>query len=190
MPFIDFQQIKERVSIEKAADYLGLQLKPSQHQLRGPCPACKTGGDRALALTPSKGLFYCFAAEQGGDCIKLVAHIHSIKQQDAAQELFDTFTAPRQPATIPQPQPARGTLEPLDYLEAEHPAVETVGFDLETAKSLGIGYAGKGIMRGTVAVPIRDETGGLLGYIGVTEARLPPKGFLHLNVVPFGKKTA
>jgi DNA primase len=62
----------------------------------------------------------------------------------------------------------------LSYLEADHPAVEAVGFDLEVAKSLGVGYAGKGIMRGTVAIPIRDEHGQLLGYIGVQEARLPP----------------
>jgi hypothetical protein len=79
-------------------------------------------------------------------------------------------------------------LKPLEYLEAENPAVVAAGFDPEEAAKLGIGYAGKGIMRGTVAVPIRDETGTLLGYIGVTEARCPPKGFFPTNVVPLQKR--
>jgi hypothetical protein len=87
-------------------------------------------------------------------------------------------------------QEKEGGLQPLAYLEADHPAVEAAGFNPEEAQAIGIGFAGRGMMRGTVAVPIRDEHGTLLGYIGVTEARCPPKGFFNQNVVPFGKKTA
>src|ERR1019366_207860 len=68
-----------------------------------------------------------------------------------------------------------GGFQALDYLQNDHPAVEAVGFDQETAKALGIGYAPKGLMRGLVAVPVRLEDGTLAGYIGITEAKLPPK---------------
>ena len=48
----DFQDIKRRFPIEKTAELLGLTLKPASGGLRGPCPACERGGERALAITP------------------------------------------------------------------------------------------------------------------------------------------
>ena len=81
-------------------------------------------------------------------------------------------------------------LEPLQCLEHDHPAVEAVGFDPETAERLGIGYAGRGTMRGTVAIPVRLPDGTLAGYIGITEAKLPKEWHLDTKVVAFPKKTA
>jgi len=191
MPFIDFVALKERVRIENAADLLGLRLTKSGNQLRGPCPICKTGGDRALAITPAKNLFYCFGSQSGGDQIQLAAHVRNCKLTEAAELLGGTSTTVQSTSTVStvskehatSPPHEKGPLKPLDYLEPDHPAVEAAGFDPIEARALGIGYASKGLMRGTVAVPIRDETGALLGYIGVTEARLPPKGLLNTNVV-------
>ena len=73
--FIDFQELKKTVLIEDAVPLLGLNLKPSGGQLRGACPACKKGGERALVITPAKQAFYCFGSGQGGDVIGLAAHI-------------------------------------------------------------------------------------------------------------------
>ena len=56
MPFVDFAELKTRVSIEQAMQMLGLKLVPHGSQHRGACPACETGGDRALVVTPAKGL--------------------------------------------------------------------------------------------------------------------------------------
>lgn len=189
----DFAALKERITIEQAAQMLGLQLRQSSHQLRGPCPACDAGGERALAITPSKGLFYCFNAGIGGDLITLVSHVREMPLKDAAEELAQHFgvgtTQPQKKAPS-APSPSReteGELKPLEYLEVEHAAVEAVGFDPEAARALGIGYATKGIMRGTVAVPLRHPDGTLAGYIGITEAKLP-KSFRFPNVVPFKKQ--
>jgi DNA primase len=200
VPYIDFGALKERISIEDAAQTLGLNLHKTSNQLRGPCPACRKGGDRALAITPSKNLFFCFGNEAGGDQIALVAHIRGCKVSEAAELLAGmstvastvprtgTGTVSKDRATVPEEHKGRANgLSPLDYLDAEHAAVEAAGFNPEEAKALGIGYAPKGIMRGTVAVPIRDQHGTLLGYIGVTEARCPPKGFFNNNVVKFQK---
>jgi len=41
---IDFGELKQRVSIERAAEMLGIKLTKSGPQLRGPCPICKAGG--------------------------------------------------------------------------------------------------------------------------------------------------
>ena len=53
---IDFTELKQRVSIERAAEMLGIKTTKSGAQRRGTCPICKAGGDRAFVLTPAKGL--------------------------------------------------------------------------------------------------------------------------------------
>ena len=55
---IEFIELKQRVSIERAAEMLGIKLKASGAQLRGACPVCKEGGERAFVITPGKGLYY------------------------------------------------------------------------------------------------------------------------------------
>src|SRR5690242_13090303 len=88
--FVDFQQLKEQVAIGQVAQMLGLKLTTKGNQSRGPCPACKSGGDRALAVN-ADGRWYCFAAKKGGDCISLVAHILGKSQRDAAEQIANHF---------------------------------------------------------------------------------------------------
>src|ERR1700693_4273084 len=67
---IDFTELKQRVSIERAAEMLGIKTPKSGGQRRGTCPVCKAGGERAFVLTPTKGLYYCFGTcSKGGDAI-------------------------------------------------------------------------------------------------------------------------
>ena len=54
---VDFKELKARISIEQVLPMIGARLKGHGPQMRGPCPICKSGGDRALVVTPSKGLF-------------------------------------------------------------------------------------------------------------------------------------
>ncbi|MBV9669752.1 MAG: hypothetical protein JOZ43_02250 [Acidobacteriales bacterium] len=196
--FIDFSELKAVTTMADIVSMLGLKLRQSGNQWRGPCPTCKAGGDRALVITEGKG-FYCFSGNTGGDQIALVAHIKDVGAKDAANAIATwkaliprNNTVPRSQGAVPVPESARGEetkkFPPLAYLECEHPAVDAIGFDAAFAKMHGIGYAGKGILRGTVAVPFRDETGVLLGYIGITDAKLPPT--FTANVVAFAKKSA
>jgi phage/plasmid primase-like uncharacterized protein len=77
--YIDFQELKERVSLDQVAHMLGLKLKAG----RTTCPACK-GDDRSLAVTSSKG-FYCYKSQKGGDQIALVAHVRDCGMKEAAE---------------------------------------------------------------------------------------------------------
>ncbi len=81
---VDFADLKTRINIEQTAQLLGLQLKQSGQAMRGPCPACNSGGERAIVITPAKGVFFCFAAKEGGDLIALAAHIRKCDVKDAA----------------------------------------------------------------------------------------------------------
>ena len=85
---IDFAEVKQQVSIERAAEMLGIKLKRSGSQLRGACPICNDGGDRVFVITPTKGLYYCFGkCGKGGDAITLAANVRKCSLREAAEFL-------------------------------------------------------------------------------------------------------
>lgn len=175
--YVDFEDLKKRTTIEDVAQLLGLQLKKAGDQLRGPCPI-HPNGDRAFVITPSKGLFYCFEPKclKGGDLIELVAKVKRCSVKEAAQFLDQHYGEKE------RDEPTE-VLNPLEYLDPAHAAVLTLGFPEEVAKALGAGFAGKGIMRGRVAVPLRTPEGKLVGYMGISPAldpafKLPSKWHL------------
>ncbi len=191
--FIDFQELKQNVKIEDAVALLGLSPKKYGDQLRGACPACKSGGDRALVVTPAKSVFYCFAAQQGGDVIALASHIRGVGMKEAAEILAGDLhqsSGSQPPATVPVtvPENKKAGLNPLTYLQPEHPAVQALGVSPETAGHFGAGYAPKGIMRGRLAIPIHDAQGQLIAYCGravsdESPALIFPNGFLPSEVI-------
>lgn len=174
--FLDFEAIKADYPINRVVDLLGLQMRMKGASWRGKCPVCESDGDRNLVITPDKGVFYCFSAESGGDQLALIAHVRGCSVKDGAQWLVgdQAHQAPTKPKE--KTVTALDGFKPLDYLVADHPAVEALGFDSDVALALGIGYAPRGILKGTVAVPIRRPDGAIAGYIGLTEIeKLPPK---------------
>jgi DNA primase len=196
MPFVDFAEVKARVSILDAMTMLGITLKQGANgQFRGICPICKSPRDRGFVISPDKGLFFCFGECGGGDQIKLVQLMKSVSAHDAALFLQGDTKSADTSVTVPQEQKAGAnqphSLQPLDYLDSEHDAVTAVGFDTRVAKELGIGWAAKGVARGNVLIPVRDEHGILRGYVGIQEATFLPKDFQPPpNVVQFQKKKA
>jgi DNA primase len=179
MPFVDFAELKTRVSIDQAAQMLGLNLKLHGNQYRADCPVCKTGGDRALIVSPTKGLFYCFAAKLGGDAIALTAHIRGLSVKDAADQLNRAFgtvqnstgTVSKNRATAPQAQAARkqSAFDPEAYaarLDAAHASLAPLGISAETLTDWRAGYASSGTNRGRLAIALHDRDGNILGFAG------------------------
>lgn len=171
---LDFDEIKAQHKIEDVAKRLGLTLKKTGNQLRGKCFS-GDGGDRALVITPGKGLWYSFGLQEGGDAIKLVQLVNDCSAKEAAAWIAGNEPLEKRTAPPKEDAEARGGFRVLEYLEHDHPAVEALGLEPEDAQRLGIGYCPRGIYRGKVAVPIRTEDGTLRGYIGLIECQLPPK---------------
>lgn len=172
--FLDFEEIKTRFSLFAVAEMLNLALTKKGNQLRGACPACEGSNDRALVVTDGRGA-YCFHAKEGGDQIWLASHIKGVPPREAAEWLSGDIperTKEKKPEKKPEASEVKGFKE-LDYLQSDHEAVIAVGFDPEDARRLGVGYCPRGVLRGTVAIPVRMSDGTLVGYIGVTEATLP-----------------
>lgn len=163
---MDFQALKSRMSIMDVAGVLNLTLKEQENgQYRGKCPACNTESDRALVITPDRGLYYCFHAKSGGDQIALFAHEKGLSQKHAAEELSKNLT------DLPERKP----FDLDDYgkkLDPKHPAVGQF-FPPNVAEALGAGFSTKGLMKDLVAVPIRLPSGKVIGYVGLKDAKVP-----------------
>lgn len=172
--YVDFQTIKENVSIEHAADMLGLKLKPAGNQLRGICPTCN-GDKRSLVITPAKQAFFCFKGNAGGDCISLVAHVRGLPVRDAAHFLSGNGTVPVSGTSSPTaPQKEKGrpnapAFDPESYakgLNVEHEALDAFGLNSEVCARWRCGIASKGVLRGRLALPVCDPTGTIVAFIG------------------------
>lgn len=151
---------------------------------------CKQGGSRAIVITPDKNAFYCHAAKKGGDVISLVAHIHGCGMKEAASWLQEKST--KKKATPPKKEAkVDNDFQPLSHLVFEHDLVQALGITSDDASTLGIGYASRGLMKGYICIPVRDETGFLNGYVGIREGKTPKQWhYPPSNVVPITKKRA
>jgi DNA primase len=192
--FIDFADLKAKLTFGETVQLLGLEFKQSGNQWRGACPVCKGAAERSLVITDGKGWF-CFIAHKGGDQIALASHILGIGMKEAALHLAEQAgmvpvqsTSTSTKDTSPPSTEDKGEgLEPLCYLEPDHEAVVSLGFDPEWCSQHGVGYAPKGVCRGSVAIPFRDDHGVLLGYIAVQDVVYLPPDF-QSNVVPLRKR--
>lgn len=178
MPMLDFQQIKLDFPIMGVAERLGLELKKNGAAYRCACPS-GDGNERGFVITPAKGAWYSFPAQKGGDVISLVSFVNRVSAKDAAAWILGDTTEPEKKKKRDQPVQKEGVekpsdgFQPLPYLVPDHEAIVAIGFPTDFAAELGIGYSPRGVMRGCIAVPVRDSNGKLRGYIGVTECRLP-----------------
>ena len=192
--WVNFAEIRSRVSLEDILlRYYKIEnLKRDGPKLVGPCPVHNGDSPRAFHADLDKNVWHCFSrCQKGGNQLDLVAARENISVRDAALKLQAFFlTAPPSP---PPPAPAAIKKEapvpaasapgkeegegdaavanpPLDFkldLKSDHPhLLQDRGLQLETALRFGIGYCSRGILRGTIAIPIHDEDGDLVAYAG------------------------
>jgi hypothetical protein len=176
------QSVKEAVTIHQCVQLLGIQMTMAKDQLRSPCPACRTGGPRALCVTPghkrndgSLGSFYCHGGKVGGDKIGLVAHIRNLSQTDAAKLIQEHYGAAPQKRAVPgnspsPPQKERAGFDIEAYakrLDPEHEALAHLGVSAETLREFKAGYAVNGVHKLRLALPVSDQTGAIQFYVGL-----------------------
>lgn len=182
MPYVDFIELKKRISIEQVVGMLGLKVKPEGNQLRGACPACgREGNTRALVITPSAGAFYCHAAQKGGDLINLAAHIREEKLSVAAAWLeaqlgtstVSTSTVPTS-SNAPAPKPNTRGFDRAKYqasLDRSHELLKDIPADLIERADLGV--SNKGALKGLVVPLVDKDTGVFITYAEVGYIKLP-----------------
>ena len=172
MAFHDFSEIKASHPIGEVAERLGIQMTKTGNTWRAKCPTCESSGDRNMAITPEKGVYYCWTEGKGGDVIALVAHVKGLSVKEAAEYLAGPPAGQTAKEKTTKAEPSEG-FKALDYLQHDHEAVVALGFEPDDAKRIGIGFAPRGMMKGLVTVPIRLADGRLVGYLGVSECKIP-----------------
>ena len=197
---LNFVEIRERVSLLDAVQFLGLEMKPEAggNTFRGQCPRCQTNNTRALSITPSRGRFGCFARGKQnaphGDVIEFVAHVRSVSQRDAAELLAQHFGLPNGQPTVPQrpeagtnpPTPKPGIASVRSNLQFDHPNVlKWFGVDPKAAEAMGIGWRQSGgSLAGRVNKPCYLPTGELVSYMGYNPDKDPPIKFGTIILPP------
>jgi DNA primase len=191
--FVDFQKIKETVTIVQVLDMLGIKhLKPHGQALRGVCPICQIGNDRTFVVTPAKNSFFCFSEKMGGDIIELAARFYRIPQKEGAQRIAQHFgqtgttaVTPPNSATKPPPDAHASGFDPKVYqasLDPAHAALKDCGAQEQTIRDFDGGYCTRGLNRGRLVLPIHDGAGTILAFMGLAlKGEQPdilfPKGF-------------
>ncbi len=186
---IDFDAVKRAVPMSDVITYLsipGLKQKSSR-QWKGTCPFCKGADCFVVSQDGGRdktGAFNCFKCPVGGDQIELVSMMRGNPRKDshgvfaAAKELHERFVGGGAEAervsnasnTSPQPQrEKRQGFDPEAYaktLDPTHEALAAFGIDPETYREWKSGYAGSGVNRGRLALPIVAKDGAIVGFVG------------------------
>jgi DNA primase len=186
---VPFAQVKRAVGIEAVLSRYGLlsTLELRGANLTGHCPFCEGSSKRRFRASPEKNAWYCFGCKRGGNVLDFVAEREGMTLRAAAVALNDWFSlglgSPDAPAK-PAPEPAvaaapaadavleLGANLPLTFalktLDAAHLSVAGLGLSPITVNQFGLGYCNKGLLKGRIAVPIRNSKGELLAYAGLS----------------------
>ncbi|MEQ8272368.1 MAG: toprim domain-containing protein [Deltaproteobacteria bacterium] len=174
---------------------LGDALTRRGTKVTGPCPVHRGDSLRAFSADLSRNVWHCFSrCAAGGNVLDLVARREDISIREAALRL-DAFFKDRgevsegesvaranadvaKPATTTEPPSAPPRADDLApqanppisvrlALRGDHPhLLDDRGLTPETIAHFGVGYCARGILRGTIATPVRNELGELVAYLG------------------------
>src|SRR5580700_4976967 len=146
-------------------------LTPNGDTLRGYCPCCKEGNNRAFVVTPARNIYYCFSEKKGGSVIDLVARFKRIPEAEAGRQIAAHFglngamasagkaADKPSPQQEPAPQSKPSAFDPREYMRAldpAHAALKDFGIPEQTIRDFDGGYCAKGLNRGRLALPVHD----------------------------------
>lgn len=144
---ISFKHVKETISLKDVSDGYGVKLKPMGDELVGPCPLHRGDNPTAFHLNPRKNRWACFTRCGFGDVIDFVSLIEPCSLREAAEILVKRYSLYEEDTSI-------------------HPFLAQKMFDKKILDTFGVRYQKNGSWRGMITIPLHDEEGGFLGYLG------------------------
>jgi DNA primase len=196
--WVEFRAVKQAISMEMAVAYYGIALRRVPGScLRGRCPLpthTSTSSYMSFIVDMETNGWSCHshscAAARGGyiggNVLDFVAVMENCSVREAAIRLQDRFIVPMQP-TREQPTESRSVknvapvvVEPLRFtlrgIDCSYPYLVERGVRPEIARHFGIGYyGGNGYMKGRIVIPIHNEDGVLVAYVGRAPGNAEPK---------------
>lgn len=194
--WVDFKEIKEKVSMEEILDHYGLLkgLKRRKYELIGFCPIHDQNhyNKNSFCVSTVKNNWHCFSCGAGGNVLDFVAAMEKVSIRQAGlliQKRFGVVSGEdkklvKEKRKIKEPkeekkEPGEVVNPPLTFelktLDPEHPYLKKRGLKEETIEEFGLGFCKKGLMKGRVVIPIHNENGELVAYVGRYPGN-PPEG--------------
>jgi DNA primase len=182
---LDLKAIKREVKLESLLRDYHVELRPSgKDQYRGRCPIHRGDGRDAFHVNLARNIFHCFACHVGGTVLDFIAAMEGCSLFEAARRLKamactsiaeGSSTNEKELVTkrrkVSSPLPF--TLTPIDSV---HPYLTERGINKQTAIDFGVGfYAGPGLMRGRLVIPIHNADGELIAYCGRSVDQTQPR---------------
>jgi DNA primase len=197
--WVDFKEIKAAVTIDQVLAHYGVHLRPiGSTDLRGRCPLPTHTSSRSydsLTVNLARNVWSCRSqscmqargGRPGGNILDLVALMDGCSIRDAALHLQSWGGALPQRTIMPsadtRPEPNAPLRFTLQHIDGTHSYLATRGLTRATIRTFGVGlYGGRGFLRGRIVIPIHNEQGELMAYIGrAPDDAIPkyrfPKGF-------------
>ena len=196
--WVNFREIKEKVSMEDILAHYGLLegLQRKENELVGVCPIHdkKRHNKASFGANTVKNNWHCFSCGASGNVLDFVAAMEKVNIREAALliQKWSGITSEDRKLTKEKREvdkdkekseekvkPEELTNPPLTFelktLDPEHPYLKERGLKKETIKEFGLGYCKKGLMKGRIAIPIHNEKGELVAYVGRYPGD-PPEG--------------
>lgn len=186
--WINFKELRAKLVFEEVLGHYKVTIQRKGDQHHGFCPLPNhqgKGNSPSFSANLTRGIFHCFGCGAKGNVLEFAAYMSGVNPEDGdalrtvALELQQRFLpggtsrAPKALIHLPptaQTSPEIRTNVPLDFelkdLDASHPYVASRGISSEIARHFGIGFCSRGVLKGRLAVPLRNQTGQLLGYSG------------------------
>ncbi len=132
MRWVDFKEVKEKVSIRDVLVYYNVQgLKEMNGKIVGPCPVHGGDSPTAFHVDMEKNIWHCFSkCRAGGNVLDLVAKREGISVREAALKLQDIFLADSgekakgsAPSSPSAPGEATATSSPGSVVPIQEPSV-------------------------------------------------------------------
>ena len=181
--WVDFKQIKADVAIEQVLQRYGVPVRRIGGELRGPCPLPTHTSRRSrdsFSVNPARNAWSCRSqscmqargGKAGGNILDLVALIEGCSVRDAALRLQDWSGSMPVRAALPTEDISRSAPNAplaftLQHIDQHHAYLVQRGLSAETIRAFGVGfYRGHGFLRGRIVIPIHDEHGALIAYVG------------------------
>jgi len=185
---LNFAEVLKHYGVEVKSN------KGGQHH--GFCPIPSHNGKRnspSFSANLEKGIFNCFGCGAQGNVIDFAALMEGLSPKNGAdvrkaalilQERFVGGNAPAKKQAKRHEASQREFEEtgqgadqkkvvinaPLDFelknLDPNHPYLDNRGFNKDSIAHFGLGFCGKGMLAGRIAIPIHNEQGILVGYAG------------------------
>jgi DNA primase len=182
--WIDFRAVKQAVSLEAVLRHYQIPgLRRRGDALQGRCPLHRGAREDSFRVHLSRNVFHCFACQAHGNVLDFVAALEKCSIREAALRLEQCFgvtavagqvglsVADRERGKRQLVRKEEGYNPPLRFalsgVEHTHPYLAQRGIEAATAAEFGVGfYAGPGLLRGRVVIPIRNARGQIVAYAG------------------------